>query len=384
MTTAVFSGIETNAVEEARLVEEGEEIVDDKQRLKSIVFTINNYSDEDVEKLKGMSDIAKCMIAAKEIGESGTPHIQGFAELKCAKTRSALAKKYLPRAWIMKARGDGRQNFAYCKKGTQSKEEWQRDGVDGLRYGDDVDVVVEIGEPIGSGRRSDIERAVETLKDGATIQETAFEHPEVFFKYPHAVKQYRAMCVAPRDEKPEVIVRWGHAGLGKTHYAKKMDWPGERCYTWDPTLKGSHVVWFDGYDFEKKVILEEFRPGSLPYAQLLRLLDKYDAKVQVKGFVTEFVATKIVITSPVHPRAWYPNLMKGDGIEQLLSRIDKIYHHTGDDLRKGGSLDDLKILEEGVDEGQPILNSGDWHKAQFGDEAFFPGASNPTYYGSWA
>jgi len=358
----------------------GEQIVDNKQRLKSIVFTINNYTDEDVELLKNLEEIVRCMIAAKEVGESETPHIQGYAELQSAKTRSALAKKYLPRAWIGKARGDGKQNFAYCKKGRQSKEEWTRDGVDGRHYGDEVDLVLEVGVPVGAGKRTDIDRAVEDLKDGMSFKEACIEHANVAMKYPNGFKMVRSALVQPRDEKPEVIVRWGATGTGKTHCAMLVDWPEERSYVWDPSLKGSNVVWFDGYDYEKKVVLEEFRAGSMPYAQMLRLLDRYEAKVQVKGFVTEFVATKIVITSPFHPKRWFPNLEKGDGVEQLLRRIDKIYHHVTCD---GEEM--ARILEEGVDEDAPCFTVGEQNakqhalEKQFGTEGFYPGASFPTW-----
>jgi hypothetical protein len=210
-----------------------------------------------------------------------------------------------------------------------------------------LDLVVEIGVGEKERQRNDILRCADDLKEGMSLKEAAREHTEVFFKYPSAMQKFRGFCVEPRSTKPEVIVRWGATGTGKTYFAKKVDWADVPAYTWDPSLKGSSVAWFDGYDYEDKVIFEEFRPGSLMFGQLLRLLDQYDAKVQIKGFVTEFVATKIVITSPVHPLKWFPS-KQDDGVEQLMGRIDKIYHHVGDNMRKGGI--EQKVLLEGVDE----------------------------------
>jgi len=323
---------------------DGEEVPDDK-RFRTWVFTVNNWTDDDVAKVMEMSEMVKYMIVAKEVGASGTPHLQGFVELKAKMCRRVLSKKYLPRAWIKKARGDAKSSFRYIKKGSQSKEEFKTEGEDGPNYGVGLDLVCEIGEPLGSGKRTDIDMCADDLKAGMGKKEAAWEHTNVYFKYPAAFEKFRGMCVEARSVKPEVIVRWGATGTGKTHYAKLVDWKEIKTYTWDPSLKGSSVAWFDGYDYEDKVILEEFRPGALAYAQLLRLLDRYDAKVQVKGFVTEFVATKIVITSPIHPLKWFPNLEKGDGVEQLLRRIDKIYHHV---LVDGSDV--AEIREEGVDE----------------------------------
>jgi len=58
---------------------------------------------------------------------------------------------------------------------------------------------------------------------------------------------------------------------------------------------------------------------------LLRLLDRYDCRVETKGATIQFVPTKIVITSPVHPRSWYSIFEhQEDKIDQLLRRITSI------------------------------------------------------------
>jgi hypothetical protein len=51
----------------------------------------------------------------KEVGEKGTPHLQGYIEFKAPRTWQTI-KNLLPRAHIEKARGTRKQNIAYCSK----------------------------------------------------------------------------------------------------------------------------------------------------------------------------------------------------------------------------------------------------------------------------
>ncbi|KAJ1619864.1 hypothetical protein T492DRAFT_848246 [Pavlovales sp. CCMP2436] len=89
---------------------------------------------------------------------------------------------------------------------------------------------------------------------------------------------------------PEVRVYYGPTGTGKTHSA--MMWLPD-AYSWGPSIR----TWFQDYDGEEEVILNEFR-GQLPFSQLLELLDKWPTKVAKKGGSCDFRGLKIAITSP--------------------------------------------------------------------------------------
>ena len=52
-----------------------------KERGRRWCFTLNNWHDSDVESLKKMTDI-KYMIVGIEVGEKGTPHMQGYVRVK--------------------------------------------------------------------------------------------------------------------------------------------------------------------------------------------------------------------------------------------------------------------------------------------------------------
>lgn len=84
-------------------------------RYVNFVFTINNYSSDDISHLNNY----KCsyMVYGKEIGEKHTPHLQGYCELKSKLARSVIAKSSaFKRAFIDVRKGTQKQAIDYCKK----------------------------------------------------------------------------------------------------------------------------------------------------------------------------------------------------------------------------------------------------------------------------
>ena len=49
------------------------------QRYRNLVFTVNNYTEADFNRLLSHEHF-KYVIIGKEVGENGTPHLQGYAE----------------------------------------------------------------------------------------------------------------------------------------------------------------------------------------------------------------------------------------------------------------------------------------------------------------
>lgn len=79
--------------------------------------------------------------------------------------------------------------------------------------------------------------------------------------------------------KPEVIVLYGPAGVGKTARAIKMCKERKLEYWKKATTMG---MWFDGYDGEPAVIFDEFRGSQWKLSQFLEMLDGYGLLVQQK------------------------------------------------------------------------------------------------------
>lgn len=270
------------------------------QRLpRQWIGTWNNYSESDVDRFRDWCVAnTSYSICGKEVGESGTPHLQSFHQ-----NNPLSFKKFCTLFPTVNVQPVGKDNGCvnYCKK--------------------DGNVAFETGTYVSKtpGRRTDLEKLAEMATSGSSMKEIADTDPVAVIQYGAGLQRLCSLNEQPRDwsTPKEVIVYYGPTGTGKTRRAfTECDNP----YVWDPDMKS----WFDGYSGHKHVIMDEFR-GQLPLGTMLRLLDRYPMRVQYKGGSAQFVADKIILTSPQHPRDWYQDC-PNDRIDQLMRRISEIVH----------------------------------------------------------
>lgn len=79
------------------------------------VFTLNNYTEEDIQTYL-QCPLLKWVVIGKEVGESGTPHLQGYMRFENCVRRATL-QKLNPRAHYAPALLGPEFNFLYCTKG---------------------------------------------------------------------------------------------------------------------------------------------------------------------------------------------------------------------------------------------------------------------------
>jgi len=119
--------------------------------------------------------------------------------------------------------------------------------------------------------------------------------------------------VRPTAMERSCKVFWGTTGTGKSRLAWEQG--GLQAYAKDPRTK-----WWDGYSGEENCIIDEFR-GTIDIAHLLRWLDRYPVRVEVKGGAVPLCVTKYWITSNVDPRLWYPEI-DPETLAALLRRME--------------------------------------------------------------
>lgn len=79
-------------------------------------LTVNNYGDDDCQNMANLADkLSALIVIGKEMGISGTPHLQCYIEFPKPREFGAV-KKMFPKAHIEKARGNRLQNIDYCIK----------------------------------------------------------------------------------------------------------------------------------------------------------------------------------------------------------------------------------------------------------------------------
>ena len=129
------------------------------------------------------------------------------------------------------------------------------------------------------------------------------------------LRRIRADFAEPLAQVREVIVYWGKTGVGKSRRA--WDECGLDAYPKDPRTK-----FWDGYNDHAMVVVDEFR-GGIDISHILRWTDRYPVLVEVKGSSVVFRASKIVFTSNLHPKDWYP-LLDADTFHALCRRLQII------------------------------------------------------------
>jgi len=268
-------------------------------RYRGWCFTINNYTDEDIQQCKDLGDKSgvRYIIFGKEVGKEGTPHLQGFVWYY-NKVPMKDVKNEMPRAHLEGARGSAGSNKKYCSK-------------DGVIY--------EKGEGPAQGRRTDLIKIKKMAQEGRPLADVIWEC-DTLMQMNAAEKLYKYLPM-PKRIKPVVTWIWGPTNTHKTTMAIRMMGCEEKDYWISPP----GLRWWEGYIGQKNVVLDELRPHFCKPADFLRYIDEYPVRVETKGSSTWLRAEKIVITSCFRPEQIWD--WENDGsVKQLLRRIHNIYH----------------------------------------------------------
>lgn len=259
------------------------------------VFTVNNYTEEDIKWVMGIECNKIC--CSKEVGESGTPHLQGAVTFRRKYTLGQLKKYHETAHWEVALAA---QDFNYCKKA----------GSEVLR-----DECFKV-----QGKRTDIEDIREGLEAGDDIKQV-LKKARSMASVNFAKAWFTEMAEhLPKGTKIQVHWYYGTSGCGKTK--RVLD-------NADPYIPLSYK-WWDGYNGQDAVLLDDLRPDWCTPSQLLRLLDpyRYQYRVEVKGGSRPLIATKMYITSPWHPEDFWKDIQEDP--KQLIRRIDLLVHFRSD------------------------------------------------------
>lgn len=299
-------------------------------------FTINNP--EECE-LNLDAPCIKTLIANRELGENGTPHLQGYLETTHPIRLNQL-KNWNGKGHYESRKGNRLQAIKYCIKDYFIDElvnPIYRD--DSLRLLEEYGLVTKgwnkdwtldmLLESIDSVKTDKLKQLMQLLKAGATELQIAEEDPGTWARNYKALERYKRLITTQRSHAMEVIVIYGPTGTGKSKY----------CYDNYPgAYWKQRSNWWDGYENEHTVILDEYY-GWLPYDTLLRICDRYPLLIETKGGQKQFTSKRIVITSNNIPSKWYKESLN---LEPLKRRIGLfIFMEKLGDIKYATNYDDF-------------------------------------------
>jgi len=156
------------------------QVVSEMSRAKHWCFTLNNYSQQDVDRIVSGSSGFDYVVFGKEVGDSGTPHLQGFVSFPTRVRRSQCVDK-IGQAHFTVARNVD-NSIQYCKKD-----------------GDFVEIGV---KPAGQGSRSDLENFKTAVASGILdAKKLRNDYSEIYAKYPKFCSDF------VQDHMPKKIVQ---------------------------------------------------------------------------------------------------------------------------------------------------------------------------------
>lgn len=317
------------------------------QRLSRFVFTLNNYTEVEYEALKRYALGTTWFVMGKEIGENGTPHLQGACVIGQQTPFSTLKTSTgLRRAHIEPMRGKPEDSLVYCTK------------QDSLPF-----VHGSLPQP---GKRTDLKDTLELVAKGATLRDLAL-NPDVsvqacVVKFNRGLTALRSLRATPRNPETPPKVYWicGETGTGKTR----------SCFEFGTKIAGDNEVWissgglrwFDGYDGQRVAIFDDFRSKGVSFNFFLRLLDRYPLRVEFKGGFVEWNPSHIFITTPDGPRTTFETRMehRPEDIRQLERRLTGVYIFPDDrdklatelGVYRGADIEDEPQADVSVDLGE--------------------------------
>lgn len=231
-------------------------------------FTVNNYTDEDLDFIETFSPRCSYLAYSKEVGESKTPHLQGFFVCKSACTMTAL-KKSLPRAHLEVMKGSVDDSVAYCSKENPLEEFGTR--------------------PKGAGQA---EKKRWDLAWAAAREGRMDDIPsDIKYRYYRTTKEICKdhMQTPPDADGTTGLWFYGASGAGKSRTARER-YPGSY-------LKMANK-WWDGYQDQETVIIDDVDTKHDCLGHHLKIwADRYAFLAETKGGAICIRPKLIIITS---------------------------------------------------------------------------------------
>jgi len=311
---------------------------------RNFIFTLNNPVTNQLPAQWFADGNVTYVVWQLEKGANGTPHLQGYFQTKKnPKNKNGFSLKWCKdninrMMHIEKRMGTHEQSEEYV-----TKEDTRLDGPWTLgEYEGQTDAA-------NKKNKANLNDVKALIDEGKTDDELWQSHFSIMTRYHKTFNAYRlSLRNKERAWHTRCLVLYGPPKTGKSRLAQQIgDAQGGAFWLRKPKSGGTD--WWDGYNGQKVVVIDEFY-GWLPFDMLCRMLDRYPYQVETKGSMLPFLAELVIFTSNVSPRSWYsdeavPNdrwqafVRRMSGVEGTVRLMDVPYAGENDD--DGTKFDDL-------------------------------------------
>nr|WAE42285.1 MAG: replication associated protein [Cressdnaviricota sp.] len=263
-------------------------------KAKRWCFTQNNPKHG---KIPFEKEEVKYEVQGLEVGESGTPHYQGFVIFKSAVRLRQLKNEYGEETHWEIARGTNKQAADYCKKEGKYEEQGELPEENHIKGGEATKrMYSEAFQSAKEGKCDDIEDMLR-VKHYRTFKEVQ--------------KDY--MGHLPSLDDTCGIWYYGESGAGKSLTARSHDG--------DAYLKQCNK-WWDGYQGEETVIIDDFDKSHACLAHYLKIwADHYEFMGETKGGQIKIRPKLVIITSQYQIHEIWEDPETQDALSRRFSEI---------------------------------------------------------------
>ncbi|WP_322353815.1 Rep family protein [Paratractidigestivibacter sp.] len=260
----------------------------------------------------------------QDVADSGKPaedHVHVMLEFKNPRSLSAVAKALGDKPQQIAKWDNGVENgFSYlCHRTTNARDRHQYDpslvwaNFDYPAFLSDTEKQV-----VKASKHAPVRLLLDDLREGRLTKDEVIAQlsgadyarakrqiEDVHALWLHEEAERWRRDMVEKGTRVKTIWLFGGSGTGKTNFARHLAEEKGGGYF----VSGSTRDVFQGYQGQHTIILDELRPESLPYSDLLRITDpnsiSYEVMAPARYSDKPLAADLIIVTSPFNPWRFY-------------------------------------------------------------------------------
>jgi len=289
-------------------------------RVRNVCFTINGENLRLLDPTHHTWTHVKFLIYQREVGTH--EHFQGYLELDQQVTYAKLHTfEGLEGAHFERRGGTAKQARHYCEKPVPGCDcEHCREEA---RNPTKIEGPWLFGEMSAQGQRAELLEIKRELDRGLPLKRLKDSYFPEWVRFNKSFTEYRRGSTIPRNFKTKTFLFVGPAGKGKSTLMKTLAGYIGSAYK-VPAKKGSGL-YFDDYDNQDVLLLDEFSGATMPPEFFNLLADEHECVLPCHGSAGHQMVSKyLFIGTNYAPHFWWKNRNRSQ-LHQTTRRIDVIF-----------------------------------------------------------